>query len=353
MGVSIPAILAAVSSIPAAVAAPIAAGAADLGIPAAIAGTAGTIGADALLGAGLGAGEQALTGGKPLKGAEFGGLGGAALGGISSLLGGAGGAAGGATAGAGAGGVGSAAGIAAPAGVGAGLGAGDVTLPAAVAGGGDAATAALGGAFPSVGAFGETAAGAAPSLFGAAAPAAGAAAGAGGILGTGLSPLSAAGLGLGVGGIAYDAIKGNQPVAGEKALQGQATALQNQGSTMEGYLNSGTLPPGLQQSLTSASDAAVASIKSQYASRGMSGSSAEQQDIQRVSDTAVTQGAQIAMQLYSQGVAETGMADQIYAQLMQTALQQDQALGQAVGNFAGALTLSGRPVTTTSTGVVA
>ena len=47
------------------------------------------------------------------------------------------------------------------------------------------------------------------------------------------------------------------------------------------------------------------------------------------------------------------MADQIYAQLMQTALQQDQALGQAVGNFAGALTLSGRPVTTTSTGVVA
>ena len=123
MGVSIPAILAAVSSIPGAIAAPIAAGAADLGIPAAIAGTAGTIGADALLGAGLGAGEQALTGGKPLKGAEFGGLGGAALGGISSLLGGVGGAAGGATAGAGAGGVGSAAGIAAPAGVGAGLGA--------------------------------------------------------------------------------------------------------------------------------------------------------------------------------------------------------------------------------------
>ena len=175
---------------------------------------------------------------------------------------------------------------------------------------------------------------------------------AGGILGTGLSPLSAAGLGLGVGGIAYDAIKGNQPLAGEKALQGQATALQNQGSTMEGYLNSGTLPPGLQQSLTSASDAAVASIKSQYASRGMSGSSAEQQDIQSVSDTAVTQGAQIAMNLYSQGVAETGMADEIYTQLMQTALQQDQALGQAVGNFAGALTLSGKPVTTTPTGVV-
>ena len=168
----------------------------------------------------------------------------------------------------------------------------------------------------------------------------------------GLSPLSAAGLGLGVGGIAYDAIKGNQPLAGEKALQGQATALQNQGSTMEGYLNSGTLPPGLQQSLTSASDAAVASIKSQYASRGMSGSSAEQQDIQSVSDTAVTKGAQIAMNLYSQGVAETGMADEIYTQLMQTALQQDQALGQAVGNFAGALTLSGKPVTTTSTGVV-
>ena len=348
MGFLIPPILAAVSSIPAAIAAPIAAGAADLGIPAAIAGTAGTIGADALLGAGLGAGEQALTGGKPLKGAEFGGLGGAAVGGLSSVLAGAGGA----TAGVSGGGMSSAAGIAPAAGTGIGTAAGDVTLPAAVAGGGNAATAALGGAFPSVGAFGETAAGAAPSLFGATAPAVAPAAGAGGILGTGLSPLSAAGLGLGVGGIAYDAIKGNQPLAGEKALQGQATALQNQGSTMEGYLNSGTLPPGLQQSLTSASDAAVASIKSQYASRGMSGSSAEQQDIQSVSDTAVTQGAQIAMNLYSQGVAETGMADEIYTQLMQTALQQDQALGQAVGNFAGALTLSGRPVTTTPTGVV-
>ena len=114
MGVSIPAILAAVTSIPGAIAAPIAGvlGAGGLGLPAAIAGTAGTIGADALLGAGLGAGEQALTGGKPLKGAEFGGLGGAALGGISSLLGGAGGAAGGATAGVSGGGMSSAAGIA-------------------------------------------------------------------------------------------------------------------------------------------------------------------------------------------------------------------------------------------------
>ena len=113
--------------------------------------------------------------------------------------------------------------------------------------------------------------------------------------------------------------------------------LSAQSKQMENYFNSGTLPPGVQSGLNRATAAAKASIRSQYASLGSSGSSAEQQDLANVDQVAIAQGSDIALNLLKQGVSEQGMADQLYQDLMNTALSQDQQLGSAIGTFASGL----------------
>ena len=146
------------------------------------------------------------------------------------------------------------------------------------------------------------------------------------------APLLASGIGL------LSSVKeGNKQPANYGTLESQAGQLQSQGNQLQGYLTSGTLPPGVQAGLNSARASAEATIKSQYASRGMSGSSAEAQDIANLNATVVAQGAQIATGLLQQGVSESEFASNIYSQLMQTSIQQDKDLSASIANFAGAL----------------
>lgn len=137
-------------------------------------------------------------------------------------------------------------------------------------------------------------------------------------------------------GLGFDAVKGNQALKGENNLKAIAGQEQAQGALMENYLQTGTLPPGLQAGLDQASQAAEASIKSQYAARGMSGSSAEAQDLANLQETVSGQGAQMALQLLQSGINETGMASTLYSQIMNTALEQDKNLGSAISSFASA-----------------
>jgi hypothetical protein len=153
-----------------------------------------------------------------------------------------------------------------------------------------------------------------------------------------LGPLVAA------GGLGLEAIRGNQTVAGQPQVSAAASQLASQGATLQGYLNSGTLPPGVQTGIDSALKAAQASIRSQYASRGMSGSSAEAQDLANAGQVASTQGANIAMSLLNTGISETQLSSQLYTQIMNEALAQDQQLGSAIGNFASALAGGGTTV---------
>ena len=88
---------------------------------------------------------------------------------------------------------------------------------------------------------------------------------------------------------------------------------------------------------------AKATIRSQHAAQGTSGSSAEMQELSNVDTTMTTQGANMAMQLFSTGLSEAGMSAQLYQLILQTALTQDQQLGSAVGRFASSLA----PQTTT------
>lgn len=141
--------------------------------------------------------------------------------------------------------------------------------------------------------------------------------------------ISAAGLGL-------DALKGNKQSGAEKNLESQASQLGQQGNQLEGYLQSGTLPSGLQAGLNQAKESAKATIRSQYASMGLSGSSAEQQALSQVDMQAQAQSAQMAEQLLTTGINETGMASQLYQDLIKNQMTNDSNLSNAVSNFASA-----------------
>jgi hypothetical protein len=152
-----------------------------------------------------------------------------------------------------------------------------------------------------------------------------------------------------VGGIGLDLLKGTTPLPNQGALSAEAGQLATQGNQLSSYLATGTLPPGVQQSLNSAAESAKAAIRSRYAQMG-GDTSAMQQDLANVDQVTATQGATIATQLLSEGVSETGLSEQIYSQLLNLSLQQNSALSGSIGNFATALAGGGRPVILQSQG---
>lgn len=155
-----------------------------------------------------------------------------------------------------------------------------------------------------------------------------------GNLGTALesnvSPLIAA------GGIGLDALKGNKQSGAEKNIEAQAGQLGAQGTQLQNYLQTGTLPAGEQAGVNQALQSAIASIKSRYASMGMSGSSAEQQDIANATQQAQAATAQMQEQLLSTGINETGMSSQLYSELLKSLMANDSSLSGAIANFASA-----------------
>lgn len=351
----------------------------------------GAAGSDALLAAGAGALTSGVSGGNPLTGAIEGGIGGGITGLVSPGLGGPASAVPG-------GGSTSAAGTSAPASVpvtGGSSGNFDIGAPSGVGPAGlpsigtdtslgyptSSLTGGNSGGFGTGGASVPTGTslttnipttgvsvsgggiGAAPSAGMSvtgdaitALPASGPIAAAGS---TGLDSLFSGGSGSGgiskylgpavaAGGIGLDLLKGNQAVPGQNQLNtlaAQQLALSQQN---EKYLQTGTLPPGVQGGLTQAADRQKAAIRSQYASQGDSGSSAEATDLANVDSAVQAQGAQIAMSLLQTGYSEAGLTDTIYNQIMQQALAQDQQLGSAISNFAIA-SAGGTPAKATAT----
>src|SRR5581483_8315334 len=81
---------------------------------------------------------------------------------------------------------------------------------------------------------------------------------------------------------------------------------------------------------------AKAAIRSQYAARGMSGSSAEAQDLAGVDQTIASQGVSIATQLLQTGISEQNLSAQLYSTIMSAQLNQDNQLSQAIAALAAA-----------------
>lgn len=138
------------------------------------------------------------------------------------------------------------------------------------------------------------------------------------------------------GVMGYEAIAGQKMPKGYNQLQTEAGQLSAQGTQLENYINTGTLPPGLQGAVQQNLAATQAAIKSSYAAKGMSGSSAEQQDLQNAEIQSQAQTAQLATGLLSEGVAETGDAAGIYNNLIGDIQKSDQNLQSALAEFAAA-----------------
>lgn len=151
-------------------------------------------------------------------------------------------------------------------------------------------------------------------------------------LGKNLIPSLISGAGLGAA-----ALKQGKPLPGENNIKDIAAQEQKQGTLLENYLQTGTLPPGLQAGLDQVYKAGEAQIRSQYARMGMSGSSAEQQDIANLQQKMQSDGAEMALKLMQTGINETGTAAELYKQIMSNALTQDQNLGSAISGFSSAL----------------
>jgi hypothetical protein len=146
---------------------------------------------------------------------------------------------------------------------------------------------------------------------------------------------------LGGLGLASSLLKSEKKPAGQPQLEASAANLSAQGNQLAGYLGSGTLPPGVGASLQAAHDAAAATVKSRYAARGQSGSSAEQAELANLAQTSVSQGASIASNLLSQGISEQQLSNQIYSQLMAASINQDNQLSGSIAKFAGSLAGAG------------
>lgn len=141
----------------------------------------------------------------------------------------------------------------------------------------------------------------------------------------------------------------------QTALQQQQNALQTQGNIQAavtpGLLTElqGKLPAGAQATVDAATNAEIASIKSQYASRGLTGSSAEAQDIASAQMRGVQNSFAIAQQLAQSGLSaltttpSAGSVTQLgegtaslLEQLLNSETAQGTQLGQAITAFAGA-----------------
>lgn len=168
---------------------------------------------------------------------------------------------------------------------------------------------------------------------------------------TGLGALSAnSNLVLPAAGMAATLLTSQPNVSGRlantasAALERTAAQLGTQSQALQNYLQTGTLPPGVQAGLTSAGQAAKATIRSRHAASGTSGSSAEGQELAAVDQQMTTQGAGIAMNLLQTGLSESQMSSQLYQTILGNALQEDQALGQAIGRFSSALAGGGQTI---------
>jgi len=158
------------------------------------------------------------------------------------------------------------------------------------------------------------------------------------------------GLGLAGGGLLMSMLMNNSiPYAGPQAgsaASGLRTgnALIGTGQQEANALLTGQLPPGAQAAIDQATTAAEATVASNFAGLGLSGSSMQDQAIAGIQQAAA---AQKFADL--QGVAQTGLsqinagqnsinaANQVYSNLMNTQLQQDYLTQLAIARMSAAL----------------
>lgn len=152
------------------------------------------------------------------------------------------------------------------------------------------------------------------------------------------------GLGLSTAGLGYAIAQGQSHPQGYDQMKEIAGRLGPAGQQLMQYLQSGTLPPGLQQSVSQANQAARARIISNYGTQGMSTdpsrNSALAAELANVDRQSAISIAQIGERLMNEGVQASGLASNIYGQIANIDQTQTQNVGRAIANMAAALSPS-------------
>ena len=155
------------------------------------------------------------------------------------------------------------------------------------------------------------------------------------------NPLGAA---VGAAGLGYAALENKAPKFSPQ-LEAQAASLNANGQQLMSYLQSGSLPPGLQASLTQATSAAKAKIISNFAAQGLntdpSQNSALASELAADDQQALISTAQIGQQLMQSGITESGLSSDLYKTLAQIDQTQTANIGKAIANFASAVSGGG------------
>jgi hypothetical protein len=153
-----------------------------------------------------------------------------------------------------------------------------------------------------------------------------------------------AGVGVAGLGLAKNLLSSNT-IPGESNIQSLASSSQTQGALLQQYLQNGTLPPAVQTSVNAATQDGITAIKAKYAQMGVApNSQAEVQDIARLQQNAVIQGATLADQLLQQGISESQLSGQLYNDLVTTNTAQNNQTNSAIGNLASALAGGGTKI---------
>lgn len=136
----------------------------------------------------------------------------------------------------------------------------------------------------------------------------------------------------------------DRPAAGSHALSTlsnqQAAIAKNQGALGLAE-QQGLLPAGAEQLVQNQLQAQQAAIRQKYAQLGMSGSTAESQDLQAANAQAMAQlfavGQQMSSQSYSNMNNATGYESSLLRELMQANMTQDTEMGNALAQFVAGL----------------
>ena len=140
---------------------------------------------------------------------------------------------------------------------------------------------------------------------------------------------------LGAGALGLDLFKGSQTSPQVKALEqmaGQDKGLVKSYTAQAQAEGQGLLPAGLQAGIQQNLDAAIAGIKSRYATMDMTGSTMEAQDIAAAERAAFAETASIGQSLAQQGLNEVTSASGQEMQLLQAILAANTAQGTDLGN---------------------
>ena len=146
---------------------------------------------------------------------------------------------------------------------------------------------------------------------------------------------------VGGGALAYNMLQGQKQLPEQRQLQGQANQLSAQGQQFMSYLQTGTLPAGLQAAVDRATQAAKAQIIANAARNGLSTDPTQNsqlaQDLASADRNALIAVAQEGEQLFQAGANEVQLSSQILDRLMKIDQEQTASMGKAIANFAGAL----------------